>query len=90
MQFGLLLLRFPGAVQALDQVSSNNAQGEFYLTDVLDLPQAGRSVLALRRPDECLGVNSRIQLARPPSTAAPHQPAHMAAGVTMPTPTRCG
>ena len=76
--------------QALDQVSSNNAQGEFYLTDVLEICRtAGRSVLALRcdDPDECLGVNSRIQLAE----AAKHlqrriNQAHMAAGVTMTDP----
>ena len=76
--------------QALDQVSSNNAQGEFYLTDVLEICRtAGRSVLAMRcdDPDECLGVNSRIQLAE----AAKHlqrriNQAHMAAGVTMTDP----
>ena len=51
---------------ALEQVGNDNAQGEFYLTDVLEICRnAGRPVLALAcdDPAECLGVNSRIQLA---------------------------
>ncbi len=73
--------------RALAQVGNDNAQGEFYLTDVLAIcREAGRAVLALPTgdPAECLGVNSRIQLAQ----AAKHMQrrineAHMAAGVTM-------
>lgn len=72
---------------ALAQVNNNNAQGEFYLTDVLEICRnAGRAVLALTTDDatECLGVNSRLQLA----DATKHlqrriNRAHMAAGVTM-------
>lgn len=75
---------------ALQQVDDNNAQGEFYLTDVLEICRAaGRPVLALACDDasECLGVNSRIQLAE----ASKHlqrriNRAHMAAGVTMTDP----
>ena len=72
---------------ALDQVSNNNAQGEFYLTDVLEICRnAGRPVLALATDDaaECLGVNSRIQLAQVTKVMQRrinHE--HMAAGVTM-------
>ncbi|MDO4501785.1 MAG: bifunctional UDP-N-acetylglucosamine diphosphorylase/glucosamine-1-phosphate N-acetyltransferase GlmU [Coriobacteriia bacterium] len=75
---------------ALTQVSNNNAQGEFYLTDVLGIcREAGRKVMALVTDDpaECLGVNSRAQLA-----AAGKQLqrrinfAHMANGVTMTDP----
>ncbi len=76
--------------EALQQVGNDNAQGEFYLTDVLEIcRRAGRAVLALPCADaaECLGVNSRIQLAE----AAKHLQrrincAHMAAGVTMTDP----
>ena len=76
--------------EALRQVGNDNAQGEFYLTDVLEIcRRAGRAVLALPCEDaaECLGVNSRIQLAE----AAKHLQrrinyAHMAAGVTMTDP----
>lgn len=52
---------------ALLKVSNDNAQGEFYLTDVLSIcREAGRAVLALptEDPAECLGVNSRGQLAQ--------------------------
>lgn len=52
--------------EALEQVGSDNAQGEFYLTDVLEISRrAGRAVLALPAADdvECLGVNTQEQLA---------------------------
>ncbi len=50
---------------ALREVSTDNAQGEYYLTDVLAIARArGEGVLALEADDpaECLGVNSRRQL----------------------------
>ena len=52
---------------ALSQVSSDNAQGEFYLTDVMSIcREAGEHVIALptEDADECLGINSRAQLAQ--------------------------
>ena len=52
--------------EALGQVGSDNAQDEFYLTDVLEISRtAGRAVLALpaKDPNECLGINTREQLA---------------------------
>ncbi len=51
---------------ALGQVGSDNAQGEFYLTDVLEISRnAGRAVLAMEATDvtECLGINTPEQLA---------------------------
>ena len=51
---------------ALEQVSTQNSQGEYYLTDVLGLAYgAGRTVVGIvsDSPAECLGVNSRAQLA---------------------------
>src|SRR5262245_28792021 len=51
---------------ALDQVQSNNDQGEYYLTDVIGiLSRAGARVEALAVPDpiEAQGVNDRRQLA---------------------------
>ena len=51
---------------ALEKVGSDNAQGVFYLTDVLEISRnAGRAVLALPATDdaECLGVNTPEQLA---------------------------
>ncbi|MGI6590317.1 MAG: bifunctional UDP-N-acetylglucosamine diphosphorylase/glucosamine-1-phosphate N-acetyltransferase GlmU [Eggerthellaceae bacterium] len=73
--------------KALDQVSSDNAQGEFYLTDVIEIARkAGRTALALEAPDadECLGVNSRAQLAQATKIMQRRiNQAHMANGVTM-------
>ena len=73
--------------EALVQVGSDNAQGEFYLTDVLEICRAaGRDVLALvaTDPAECLGVNSRAQLAVATGQLQRRINArHMAAGVTM-------
>lgn len=76
--------------QALEQVSSDNAQGEFYLTDVIEIARAaGRTVLAFEAPaaEECLGVNSRAQLAQATKIMQRRINArHMAAGVTMTDP----
>lgn len=73
--------------EALAQVDNENAQGEYYLTDVLEICQkAGKPVLALQtsHPEECLGINSRGQLAQ----ASTHiqkriNERFMAEGVTM-------
>jgi bifunctional UDP-N-acetylglucosamine pyrophosphorylase / glucosamine-1-phosphate N-acetyltransferase len=51
---------------ALDKLEPDNAQGEFYLTDIVRMAVAeGRRVaaMALQDPDEGLGVNTRQQLA---------------------------
>lgn len=75
---------------ALAQVGSDNAQGEFYLTDVIEISRnAGRAVLALQASDntECLGINSRIQLAQATKIAQRRiNEAHMMGGVTMTDP----
>lgn len=55
-----------GLSDALEKIDSNNAQGEFYLTDVMEIMRReGLLTLALEasNADECLGVNSRVQLA---------------------------
>ncbi len=52
---------------ALARISTDNAQGELYLTDVLSIARAdGRRVGAVVTPDRWLveGVNDRVQLAR--------------------------
>ncbi|MCF6096197.1 bifunctional UDP-N-acetylglucosamine diphosphorylase/glucosamine-1-phosphate N-acetyltransferase GlmU [Thermovorax subterraneus] len=52
--------------EALRQVNNNNAQGEYYLTDVVEiLNREGEKVLAYEVKDttEVQGVNDRIQLA---------------------------
>jgi bifunctional UDP-N-acetylglucosamine pyrophosphorylase / glucosamine-1-phosphate N-acetyltransferase len=52
---------------ALDKLDPRNAQGEYYLTDIVQMAvQQGRTVAALRLRaiDEGLGINSRLQLAQ--------------------------
>jgi bifunctional UDP-N-acetylglucosamine pyrophosphorylase/glucosamine-1-phosphate N-acetyltransferase len=72
---------------ALDEVTSDNAQGELYLPDVLPvLHRHERSVLAFAvdDPSLMLGVNDRAALAA--ATAAAQRrinEAHMEAGVTL-------
>ena len=71
---------------ALDEVSSDNAQGEMYLTDVVSILRAqGRTVAAHVISDSGeLGVNDRIQLAvvRAVAQRRIHE-RHMLAGVTI-------
>ncbi len=72
---------------ALEQVGCENASGEYYLTDVLEiLRKGGQRVIAVQAadPQECMGVNSRVQLAE--ATRVMQQRinrTHMEAGVTM-------
>lgn len=57
--------------EALKHVDNNNAQGEYYLTDVLEiLRNSGECVGAYKMPDfsESLGVNDRIALAQATKT----------------------
>ncbi|AWB83721.1 bifunctional UDP-N-acetylglucosamine diphosphorylase/glucosamine-1-phosphate N-acetyltransferase GlmU [Corynebacterium liangguodongii] len=59
---------FDGAVlrDALGRITTDNAQGELYITDVLGIARSdGLSVSAHRAPDpgELAGVNDRVQLA---------------------------
>jgi bifunctional UDP-N-acetylglucosamine pyrophosphorylase/glucosamine-1-phosphate N-acetyltransferase len=83
---GPMALAGASALRLLDGVDSNNAQGEFYLTDVVALAAAGGSPpVALIAPEsEVMGVNDRVQLA-----AAEHEmqlrlrEAAMRAGATL-------
>ena len=73
--------------ETLERVGSDNAQGEFYLTDVIELARAaGKKVIGLPTddPHECMGVNSRVQLAQATKLAQQRiNSEHMANGVTM-------
>lgn len=76
--------------QALDRLQPNNAQGEYYLTDILGMAVAeGRRVSAatLRDASEGLGVNTRVQLAEAERAIRDRiRTQWMAAGVTMKDP----
>ncbi len=54
-------------IAKINELDTNNAQGEFYLTDLLKMAyEAGEptSAFVLKDANESLGVNNRIQLAR--------------------------
>ncbi len=76
----------------LDAVRPDNAQGEYYLTDILRLArEQGKKAAAYRAPDyrDFLGINDRLQLAE--AAAILQQrilAAHMRAGVTVLDPQR--
>lgn len=76
----------------LSKITNNNAKGEYYLTDLVDIYRSeGEPVGALLCEDfeETLGVNSRVQLAEATRIMqARINHAHMEAGVTMLDPTQ--
>jgi len=64
---GVYAFRMKELLQALEGLTTDNAQGEYYLTDVVEaLRESGRMVGAtvLADPDEMSGVNTRRDLAR--------------------------
>jgi bifunctional UDP-N-acetylglucosamine pyrophosphorylase/glucosamine-1-phosphate N-acetyltransferase len=73
----------------LARVGNNNAKNEYYLTDIVALARAdGVNVAALDAPyDECLGVNSRAELAQAEAAFQARARARfMANGVTLQAP----
>jgi bifunctional UDP-N-acetylglucosamine pyrophosphorylase/glucosamine-1-phosphate N-acetyltransferase len=63
---GIYLFAAPFVFDALTRVGKDNAQGEYYLTDVVAVArQAGEKVCALVVADaaEAMGINDRVQLA---------------------------
>ena len=76
----------------LQRITNDNAQGEYYLTDVIDLlVSAGETVTAATcaDSDETLGVNSRAQLAQAEAILRQRKNEElMAQGVTLIDPAR--
>lgn len=62
---GMYCFDIESLVDALDKLSNNNAQGEYYLTDVIGiLKSEGKKVGAMITEfEETIGVNSRAELA---------------------------
>lgn len=63
---GIYLFEAPFVFDALSGVGKDNAQGEYYLTDVVSVARkAGQKVCALvvADADEAMGINDRVQLA---------------------------
>ncbi len=80
----------PALAEALERLDNDNAQGEYYLGDVLPLlRESGLRVVAHRAPDPGvnLGINDRADLARVADEARRRiLVAHMRAGVTVEDP----
>ena len=77
----------PALADALGRIGNDNAQGEYYLGDVLPLiREAGLGIAAYRSPDPGvnLGVNDRVDLARVTEEARRRiLERHMREGVTV-------
>lgn len=63
---GMYFFKADVLLNALDSITNNNAQGEYYLTDALEIicSRGGRAgAYIVPDADEILGVNDRVQLA---------------------------
>jgi len=83
---GVMAFRLPDVPALLDAIGTGNAQGEYYLTDAVELARSrGLRVAAATCPeDEVMGINSRAQLAAAEAVyQARARSAAMAAGVTL-------
>ncbi|TIR64233.1 MAG: bifunctional UDP-N-acetylglucosamine diphosphorylase/glucosamine-1-phosphate N-acetyltransferase GlmU, partial [Mesorhizobium sp.] len=62
---GMMAVAGNQALRLLDKVGNNNAKGEFYLTDIVELAGAdGLDVVATEASFEsALGINNRAELA---------------------------
>jgi bifunctional UDP-N-acetylglucosamine pyrophosphorylase/glucosamine-1-phosphate N-acetyltransferase len=73
----------------LERLDRRNAQGEYYLTDIVGLARAeGRTAIAVEAPhEETAGINSRAELAAAEAAMQQRLRArHMAAGATLTAP----
>ena len=74
------------ALELLSKIDNQNAKGEFYLTDVVELARAAglKASVVLGEESEVLGVNDRVQLAEAETIAQDRlRRAAMQAGATM-------
>ena len=62
---GVMAFRCPDLLGLLDQVTNDNANGEFYLTDVVQIARAAglKAVAVVSDEAQLLGINDRGQLA---------------------------
>ncbi|MEO0439481.1 MAG: bifunctional UDP-N-acetylglucosamine diphosphorylase/glucosamine-1-phosphate N-acetyltransferase GlmU [Pseudomonadota bacterium] len=60
---GLMAVRSTDLFILLDQISNDNAAGEYYLPDIVMLPGQQSAVIEVDDPAEVAGVNSRSELA---------------------------
>jgi len=86
---GIMLFRAAIALPVLDAIGNNNSQGEYYLTDAVEVGrQRGLNVVAVDVPfEETMGVNDRVQLAEIEAIWQNNRRTElMAAGVSMAAP----
>lgn len=87
---GIYCFAAPLLFKALDEVGCDNAQGEYYLTDVIAVLRGKGQRVAARvtpYPEEALGINSRLQLAEATATLFERKRRElMDAGVTIEDP----
>ncbi len=62
---GLMALDGRAALEILDSIGNSNAQGEFYLTDAVQVAVASarKSVAVIVSEEEVMGINDKVQLA---------------------------
>ena len=77
----------PRLLEALDDLTNDNAQGEYYLTDTLAIIKGAGGLietLCLRDSEEIMGVNDRVQLAAAIAVMRRRiNESHMREGVTI-------
>lgn len=87
---GMYVFDAKSLAYALGEIKPNNAQGEYYLTDTLEiLLKAGKKVgaYAIEDNDEIRGINDRVQLSEAEAIMRGKiNEAHMRNGVTMTDP----
>ncbi len=87
---GMYVFDAQSLVYALDKITPNNAQGEYYLTDTLEILQsAGKKIggYAISDNDEIRGINDRVQLNEAEKIMQKRiNEYHMRNGVTMRNP----
>lgn len=83
---GVMAFRCPDLLGLLDRIGSDNAKGEFYLTDAVELARAdGLRVVAVTcAEEEVMGINDRVQLSQAEAVFQRRaRDAAMRAGATM-------
>ncbi len=81
---GLMAARSTDLFILLDQISNDNAAGEYYLPDIVILPGQKSAVIEVDDPAEVAGVNSRAELAAVEGAWQDRRRAQaMAAGVSL-------
>ena len=90
VNLGMYVFDAQSLVYALDKITPNNAQGEYYLTDTLEiLLSAGKKIggYAISDNDEIRGINDRVQLNEAEKIMQKRiNEYHMRNGVTMRNP----